>query len=139
MKIVFVCTGNICRSPMAEYILKSKVKDVEVSSCGVSTFNDLSISKNALEALSELGIDAKDHKSKLINQEIIDNADYIFTMTGFHKTMIESFLDIKKGNVFTLSDSDVADPYGGDLDVYRNCRDELICLIDGIIDKLKLA
>lgn len=144
MKILFVCTGNTCRSPMAEYIFRQMLKDnnienVEVSSCGVACSNDNPISENSYLALKEINIDASAHKSKSITIKDLLESDYIFTMTDNHKSFLK--VNFNAGsNVQTLGEAvglgDITDPFGSNLDVYRLCRDELKMMLSLLLTKL---
>ncbi|MDO4607913.1 MAG: ribosomal protein S18-alanine N-acetyltransferase [Clostridia bacterium] len=130
MNIIFVCTGNTCRSPMAEGYLKSKnLSDINVLSRGFSggdTANEKSIA-----VMNEIGIDISNHVSKPITANDIKNTDKFICMTASHKRILLS-LGAKEKDVFVLGD-EIPDPYGFDIDVYRNCRDQITNEIDTLI------
>lgn len=135
MHILFVCTGNTCRSPMAEGILRDIAKksnlDIEVSSAGIFAQDGGDISSNAIEVMKEIGIDISSYKSKSIDEDALKNADVILTMGHSHKLFIEEKYEAYKDKVFTLLEyvygfkSDIVDPYGGDLSIYKGTRDEI--------------
>ena len=144
MRIVFCCTGNTCRSPIAEYLLKDNlsrhgVSGVEISSCGVSCQNDAKMSSGSKAALLEVDIDASEHKAKSITMREILEADYIFTMTTSQKQWICDNMNASK-NVLTLGEfvceGDVIDPFMGDAVKYRECRNTLAFMVRRLETKL---
>lgn len=129
-KIMFVCTGNTCRSPMAEAILKHLIKekglkDIKVYSCGVAAEIGKPMSKNAVLALQNIGIKPHNHKAKQWENKMLEENNLIITMTKAHK-------DITGGgkNVFTISEftslPDIADPYGMPEENYRITANQLL-------------
>ena len=131
-KIVFVCTGNTCRSPMAQglflKLLRERgVTDVEVVSAGTSAADGLPASEHAIAAATELGADISGHRSRQVSHELLDRADAIFCMTDGHAEIVSALAPAEK--IFTLPGG-VPDPYGGDLNAYRACA-------AAILDKLR--
>lgn len=140
MKIIFVCTGNTCRSPMAEaiarqYIKENELTDVTVASYGlnVNPFENQT-EKKALDALKTVGITARKKKSKQINAKILNSANYIVTMTAAQKGMLPY------SNVYTVDElsgaGDIPDPYGGSEDIYDITAFKLKIAVSTIMSKI---
>lgn len=146
--VVFVCTGNVCRSPMAEALFRYKAKDqpFEVTSAGIAAWEGSSASLNAILAMDEIGIDISSHKSKPITAELIRQADFIICMAHHHlSTIISQFPEATEKTFliseFTsnpeLQDKDIPDPIGGSIEEYKKCRDLILSCIDPLIQFLK--
>ncbi len=139
-RIVFICTGNTCRSPMAELLLKHKLKEkgvtgYRVSSAGLGAIDGYKISKNSSLALKSIGIKSYAFKSKQVTVETLSKADIIITMTDTHKAILAEWKNVCTFNEIT-SLGEVIDPYGQDLSVYLQTMDMLSKGCDIIIQKL---
>lgn len=133
-KIIFVCTGNTCRSPMAEGIFNKIAKenqlDIFAESAGLFANEGESVTQNAVLACKEKGIDISGHKSRQLTEQLAKTADFIVPMTQNHREIcIKLFKETS-----VLPALDIPDPYGGELDVYRLCRDKITEMCEKIAD-----
>lgn len=142
MNILFVCTGNTCRSPMAEGILKKIAKekglDIDSKSAGIFASVGHGANKNAILSVRDIGIDIEHHTSQNVTDDLIDTSDLILTMTRGHKDLLISRYPKINYKVFLLNEYafgeeiDIKDPYGGNKLEYDNSRDEILRAIKKI-------
>ncbi|HEY5704751.1 MAG TPA: serine hydroxymethyltransferase [Terrimicrobiaceae bacterium] len=131
--VLFVCTGNVCRSPMAEGLFKKLVAgrdDISVQSAGVSAGRGMPASRHAIRALSIDGVDLANFRSQPVSEELVRQATHIFVMTRDHKRMIELFFPEAEEKTYLLREfepgsPDVPDPIGLGREIYERCRDIL--------------
>jgi len=160
--ILLVCTGNTCRSSMAERIFKAElekekklIEEFSVASAGISAYEGEPASRNAVRVMRDLwNLDIDDHKAKLLKKEHVDEAFLILTMTKSHKHAILTLFPEAKNKIFTLKEfaygttmptdaygtgfnPDIRDPYGMPVEVYKKCAMEIKDAIDKVIEKLK--
>lgn len=142
MNILFVCTGNTCRSPMAAAIMeKIAVEndlDVLIESAGLFANVGGTASDEAIEALDNMGIDLTFHQTKPITEELIEKSDIILAMTQAHKELLKPMVGDK---VYTLKEyagdsGDVSDPYGGDLEEYEETAKEIYDALVDVAEKI---
>jgi protein-tyrosine-phosphatase len=150
-KILIVCTGNTCRSSMAEALAKDWLQkqgldgNFLVTSAGIMATPNEEASAHAILALKEKDIHLDTHRSKQISREMLMESDLILTMTKSHKQMLMPFCEACEDKLFTLKEyalgnsGDVVDPFGQDLASYKLCRDELIELVEKAMKRIVKA
>jgi len=147
MKILFVCTGNTCRSALAEGIARREaidrgLIDFEVSSAGTSAWNGAPASDGGLLVALEHGVDLSGHRARQLTRELVEDQDVILVMGPHHLERAEALGGEGKSHLLThyaahgSSDRAVSDPFGGDLEVYRATYEELEREIRRVFDRI---
>lgn len=139
MHITFICSGNTCRSPIAEGVARKLLEDnypgsgVTVSSAGLATYNGLPASQHSIDVCGEMGIDINAHRSRRFNPEIAENTDIFAVMTDEHRQILLRY-GIPESRIAVLGG--VPDPYGGDRDEYRRCRNQIIAETERLLNRV---
>ena len=134
--IAFVCTGNTCRSPMAEGIFNKKAEEkqlgVRALSFGLAAVPGLTAADKAVEVCREIGVDISGHRTHFVHDFQLDALEKIYCMSLEHVTILTQSVGVPKEKVELLG---VVDPYGGSPETYRMCRDVIAGCVEELISK----
>ena len=140
-ELIFVCTGNTCRSPMAEGLFRALDGEartgLHASSAGLFAHEGLPASEYAEQAAGELGADLSGHRARQLTPELARQARYLVCMTAAHYDRLVQAMPWEQEKVFTLAPHDVADPFGGTLETYRACAAQLADDVRTLIGNLE--
>ena len=143
--LLFVCTANICRSPMAEGLMKIIAREREeswdIQSAGVWAYSNQPAALNTLKILDEFGIDLSGHLSKSVSEDLMDNFNLILVMEKNHKdTLVTAFPD-RSSKIFMLSEmegsiKDIHDPIGGAIGDFRSMAQQINEILKNQFEKI---
>ena len=147
--ILLVCTGNICRSPLAEVLLRRELEQrgtdgIVVSSAGTGAWEGAPASEGAYLVALEHGLDLSEHRAQLLTREVVKDADLMLTMARHHRARVHELGGERRVHVIGEyvgrkgPEAEVADPFGSDLEVYRGTYEELEELIREAADRIEL-
>lgn len=148
-KVLFVCTANICRSPMAEKIFNALVWDAgvpyEARSAGVAALVGEPIARNARTVLEEAGVQTGEHRARQVDRAMIEDADLVLAMTPQHVAALQRLAGGPSQKIRTLPgyardapDAEgIADPYGMPISAYRASAREIFGYVDRVVSRMK--
>ncbi len=151
MNILLVCTGNTCRTALAEALFEDEVHrrgnlEVDLDSAGTFALQDSKATNFAIKTMKKHGFNIDKHRAKQVDEELIDWADLILTMESMHIDHIEAMFPDTEGKIHTLvayaydsedlDDYDIPDPYDEDLQEYEDCVQRLKQVITKAVDRL---
>ncbi|MGO1282668.1 low molecular weight protein-tyrosine-phosphatase [Psychrobacter sp.] len=137
--ILVVCVGNICRSPMAEALLKQRYPHKNIDSAGVGALVGHSADPAALEIMAGQEIDITNHVAKQVDEDLVKKADLIFTMSDSQTKWIEERWPFCRGKTFKLGhwqDKDIADPYKHEMSAFETAYQDIVVSLEQWADKI---
>lgn len=149
--IIAVCTANVCRSPMAEALLRhalraepEPLRSCKVVSAGVAARPGEKMSENSRTALAKVGLRIDEHLSRVLDSKLAAEADLILCMTESHRAVIQLALNPAPENIYLWrefmpgnADREIGDPFGGSIREYEACRDEMVDALPSLLAHLR--
>jgi protein-tyrosine phosphatase len=145
LHILFVCTGNTCRSPTAEGLLRHALEargvggQVTVASAGTGAWDGAPASEGAYLVGIEQGVDLSSHRARLLTRELVASADVILVMSRHHAVRVAELGGADRVHLlpeYAGKAGEVTDPFGGELEDYRTTFSELRELVDAVVTRL---
>jgi len=148
MQMIFVCTGNTCRSPLAEaawYDLtkdkQKEIKGLQVSTAGLAPYVNVPAAPQSIAIAKEWGIDLSGHRSKQLDPDVARDTEWLIVMTHEQGEAIKEVYKVKDAHVMLLGsfcnsaqyEDDIADPIGGSQEAYETCAAHIRCGVQGLI------
>lgn len=137
--ILVVCVGNICRSPIAEALLKEQYPQKHIDSAGLSAVVGNPVDPNSQAVMKPYNIDMSHHVAKQVDEELAMQADIIFTMSDGQTKWIEERWPYCRGKTFKIghwTDKDIADPYRHDISLFETARQDIVNSLKAWNDKI---
>lgn len=134
MNIVFVCTGNTCRSPLAEGLMKKKIEEkgitsITVTSAGIAAFSGDPVSENSVKAAKKYGVDISQHRARQISPYMLDDSVFV-CMTQSHIRSLSLAIEPQR---LMLLGGGIPDPFGGDYEEYERCAEMINSALDCVL------
>lgn len=145
--LLFVCTGNTCRSPLAYVLARAALAEAgvagwSVDSAGISAAPGWPASAEAVDVARTAGLDLSSHRSKALTPDLLKRADLVLVMTEHHKRTLTAAVPDAADKIHTIREfvsqsGDVSDPFGRGMDYYRRTAQELSELMPLLVAKIK--
>ena len=136
-KVLFVCTGNTCRSPMCEAYFNMLGAQYVAHSAGINAVDGSPAALNAVKAVSDAGGDLSKFKSRRLEKQMIEESELVVALTSAHlRAVLAISLEAASKTILLNGSCDISDPFGGDYQIYRECFEEIKYAIDELLSKI---